>query len=234
MWAKIFTLFSLLGPLMASAQIADVYVWEATTAVNYMLNNDWSMNTSIATRTSWPGGSRQGEEGAGGSLTFAEINHFVTYRINPVFKVSLGYKHRRLAPIEATGLYEHRTTQQVAILHTTRVIRLASRLRSEQRFDNQSFRQRLRYRLSVDFPLSGESLDHREFYLMASDEVTYEIRIDSPNPWGNRLSTGIGYLFGEITKLQLGLTYRSENFTRQTVSRLFLESALFINLKSKP
>lgn len=215
-------------------QSSTAFVWEASTAVNYKLGKDWSFNTSIANRTVWLDNDLIGESGLQGRLAFAEINQFATYKIHPRLKASAGYKYRWLEPTGEGRFFEHRITQQLAMIHRTRVVRLSSRLRSEQRFRSETFAQRLRYRFSVDFPLAGEALDPKEFYFLASNEVTYEIQENRHNSWGNRVSSGLGYLFGDITKLQLSFTYRSDNFTRQTLNRLFVETALFINVHSRP
>jgi hypothetical protein len=215
------------------SQSSTIFVWEASTAVNYSLGKDWSFNTSAAKRSLWLDNDLVGESEIEGRLAFVEVNQFATYQINPKLKTSLGYKYRWLDPTEGGRFFEHRITQQLAMIHRTRVIRLTSRLRSEQRFRNETFAQRLRYRFSIDFPLSGESLNAREFYLLASNEVTYEIQNARPNQWGNRLTSGLGYLFGPVIKIQLSFTYRSGNFTQQTLNRLFVETALFINVQSK-
>ncbi len=216
----------------AYAQSTTALVWEASTSVNYKLSKDWSFNSSLAHRTVWLDNKQFGESGLDVRLAFAELNQFATYIIHPKLKASVGYKYRWLEPTEDERLFEHRITQQIAMIHRTQIIRLSSRFRSEQRIFTRSFAQRLRYRFSIDFPLSGESLDRNEFYFLASNEVTYEIRKNHSNPWGNRITSGLGYLFGDVTKLQLSFTYRTDNFTRQSQNRLFVETGLFFNVRS--
>lgn len=230
-WA--YTIFFCLLTMSAYGQGSTAFVWEASTSVNYKLGRDWSFNTAIGKRSVWLNQGMIGESGLSGNLAFGEINQFATYKFSPMAKASVGYKFRWLDPSEGFQLFEHRVTQQIAILHRTEVIRLASRIRSEQRFINQNYIQRWRFRFSIDFPLSGETLDAKEFYFLASNEILYEMTTIYRNRWGNRLTSGLGYLFGDVTKVQMSFTFRSDNFTRDNQNRLFIETAAFINIRSK-
>ena len=207
-----------------------VFVWEASTAVNYKLGKSWSFNTSLATRTILLHAQTLRGDDFRGELNFGEVNQFATYRINPRLKASIGYKYRIVEPTAERNQYEHRVTQQVAWLHRPEGVRMASRGRVEQRIRNGRLAHRFRYRFSVDFPLSGQALDAREFYMLASNEILYESTRGNHNTWGNRFSTGVGYLFGPATKLQFTAIYRSDDINLWTLNRLFVETSLFINL----
>ncbi len=216
---------------MVSGQSEEtVFVWEASTAVNYKLGKSWSFNTSLATRTIWLNEQTTQGDDFRGELNFGEINQFATYRINPRLKASIGYKYRIVEPTEGRNQHEHRVTQQVAWLHRPEGVRMASRGRLEQRIRNGRLTHRFRYRFSVDFPLSGQTLDAGEFYMLASNEILYESTRFNRNAWGNRFSAGVGYLFGLVTKLQFTAAYRSDNINLWTLNRLFVETSLFINL----
>ena len=207
------------------------FVWEAGSALNYKVGNNWSFNTSIVKRSVWLTVKTNGNEEFTGELSFLEINHFATYRINPAIKVSAGYKYRWRDPSEGFREYEHRFTQQIAYTHFREIVRLVSRLRLEQRIRSESFAQRYRYRLSADLPLSGETLDAREFYLVGSTEMLFEAVDVDEDTWETRISGSIGYQFNPDLKAELNLTYRLENITRSIEDFLFINTGVFFNLK---
>lgn len=207
------------------------FVWEGGAALNYKVGENWSFNTSIGKRSVWLTVETNGNEEFTGELAFLEVNHFATYRINPDVKVSAGYKYRWRDPSEGLGEYEHRFTQQIAYTHFRKIVRLVSRLRLEQRIGNESFAHRYRYRLSADLPLSGETLDAREFYLVGSTEMLFEAVDVDEDTWETRISSSIGYQFNPDLKAELNLTYRLENITRSIDDFIFITTGVFINLK---
>lgn len=217
----------------AMAQVQTVktrFVWEGGAALNYKVTDNWSFNTSIGKRSVWSTVETNADEDFSGELTFLEINHFATYRFNPSLKASAGYKYRWRDPTEGFGEYEHRFTQQVAYTHFKEIVRLVSRLRLEQRIRNESFAMRYRYRLSADLPLSGQTLDAREFYLVGSNEILFEAVDVEEDTWESRTSASIGYLFDPNFKLEISFTYRLENFTGSIEDFLFINTGVFINL----
>lgn len=227
----IICLWSVQGVLAQIQTTKTRFVWEGGAALNYKVTDNWSFNTSIGKRSVWSTVETNGDESFNGELTFLEINHFATYRLNPAVKASAGYKYRWRDPSEGFGEYEHRFTQQLAYTHFNEIVRLVSRLRLEQRIRNESFAHRYRYRISADFPLSGETLNAREFYFVGSNEILFEAVDVDEDTWENRISGSLGYLFNLDLKVELSLTYRLENITRSTEDFLFINTGVFINLK---
>ena len=213
------------------AQRQTRFVWESAAALNYKIADNWTFNTSLGKRSIWSTVRSNNDQKFTGDLAFLEVNHFATYRINTKMKVSAGYKYRWREPFEESGEYEHRLTQQFAYTHFAEIVRLVSRFRTEQRIRNDAFAQRYRYRISADMPLSGETLDAREFYLVASTEMLYEAVDVEINTWENRTAGSIGYQFSPNLKAELNLTYRLENITRSTQDFIFIHTNVFINLK---
>jgi hypothetical protein len=68
---------------------------------------------------------------------------------------------------------------------------------------------RLRYRLSAEFPLEGQSLDAGEFYLITSGEPIYSWQ-DSAHDVEVRIATSLGYFISDKSELEVGLDYRME------------------------
>jgi len=69
----------------------------------------------------------------------------------------------------------------------------------------------LRYRIASEFPLSGQSIDPKEFYLKVSNEYLnafqgndYDLEI--------RLAPHFGFLFSDTNKLEFGPAYRISSF----------------------
>lgn len=213
------------------AQKQTRFVWESTAALNYKIADNWTFNTSLGKRSIWSTVGSNNDQRFTGDLSFVEVNHFATYRINTIMKVSAGYKYRWSAPFKEFREYEHRLTQQFAYNHVAEVVRLVSRVRAEQRIRNDSFAQRYRYRLSADMPLSGETLDAREFYLVASTEILYEAVNVEVNTWENRTSGSIGFLLSPNLKVEANLTYRLEDISRTVQDFIFIHTNFFVNLK---
>ncbi|WP_185152841.1 DUF2490 domain-containing protein [Fulvivirga aurantia] len=201
------------------------FVWEAETAADYKISSSWSTNTSIGKRSIW---YSEENSSLSGELRFIEVNQFATYKVNIDTKVSFGYKYRKTEPFESTDEREHRTTQQISTTHYDRALRLASRLRTEQRFRNDSFEHRYRYRIAGDLPLSGQELNTREFYVTVTEEIllSYE---SGDHAWDNRLGVVLGYTLRKA-KVQFGITYRLEDLNRNTNDFVFISTGAYLSL----
>lgn len=84
---------------------------------------------------------------------------------------------RRRNPFSGTPGIEMRSWQQATHILRLGKYRFRNRFRAEQRFtqkergDDFELSHRLRYRISVDFPLNGDRLDDGEFYFNGSAEM---------------------------------------------------------------
>lgn len=221
-------IFLLLIATTALAQDEDLFFWEAETALDYDVADNWSFNTSVGKRSRWYEQVETGETEV--QLAFVEINQFATYQLNPDVKLSAGYKYRWREPNDEKGLYEHRLTQQISYRHSSEAVRLSSRIRLEQRIRTNNFAQRYRYRLAADFPLSGESIDVNEFYLAFTNEVLLELVKDEMNVWDNRASGTIGYVLNKNLKLQATFTHRWEDIGRENEERIFVATGAYFSL----
>jgi len=135
-----------------------------------------------------------------------DIQLFIEGKHNPFFKTALGYQYQ----LEGGGENSHRFIQQAAFLQRKTGFRLGHRVRVDQTlYTSEAVKLRLRYRLSAEFPLEGQSLDAGEFYLLISGEPIYAVQ-DAMGEMEARLATSIGYFISHKTKLELGLDYRLE------------------------
>lgn len=147
-----------------------------------------------------------------------DLSTGVTFDVGPDWNFAFSLLARRRQPFSGEKGAELRPWQQVT--HITRFgkYRLRNRFRAEQRFiqrrdgDEFEFDLRLRYRLSLDFPLDGERLDDREFYLNTSAEwlvtPTRDRAVFYSNPRGY---LGLGYRFDEKNRLETGPELRTRN-----------------------
>ncbi len=110
----------------------------------------------------------------------------------------------------------HRLIQQFTIIQNKSILRIGHRFTSDQTFEKESTTFRLRYRISGQIPLSGESVNSKEFYLKANNEYLnalesrhYDLEI--------RLAIILGYEFNDNNKLEFGLENRFGGFIDQTL-----------------
>lgn len=107
----------------------------------------------------------------------------------------------------------HRIIQQFTLVRRYETFRMAHRFSSDQTFNTDTpWELRLRYRITAEIPLNGQSVDPGEFYLKLNNEYL--------NSWqeGNRdleirLVPLTGFVFKNSNKFEFGLDYRLSSFT---------------------
>jgi hypothetical protein len=152
-----------------------------------------------------------------------------SYGLTVRTKIGGGYLFRLAQPLDLDENYahEHRLMQQVVLVRYIGDNRLSHRFRAEQRFRTRGYLNRLRYRLSYDFPLDGERLDPGEPYAVLSNEILTNFNL-SLFEGENRVVAGLGWLLNSKNKIELGLEYRlAKVFTSGEVGHLFLFSTAF-------
>lgn len=140
----------------------------------------------------------------------------VSYDHSPELKLDFGFLFRKMDPFDGVQAYEMRPWQQATLQFFLGKYRLRNRVRLEERVYTREDRKteldwRLRYRLSLDFPISGARLDPGEFYMNASFEAVSQLdQEDVIDNWENRTYLGIGYLLPSRNRLEIGpeLRYR--------------------------
>lgn len=108
--------------------------------------------------------------------------------------------------------FRNRTIQQVSIGRRYSGFRMSHRFLTDQTFlKNDETELRLRYRISAEIPLEGESPDINEFYLKCNNEIL--------NSWqGNeydielRWVALLGYSISPESDFEVGIDYRSDSF----------------------
>lgn len=133
------------------------------------------------------------------------------------WNMAAAFLARRRNPFSGSAGFELRPWQQVTHISRVGKYRFRNRFRAEQRFvqrekgDDFRLDHRLRYRFSVDFPLRGERLDDKEFYLNTSLEWLLTVTREQLVFYGNKRATvNFGYQFNKKNRLETGLELRSQ------------------------
>ena len=109
--------------------------------------------------------------------------------------------------------------------------RLAHRFTADQTFSpSEKSEFRLRYRLTTELPLNGQSADAKEFYLKVNNELLnsfqgkeYDLEL--------RLVPLLGYTVTDNHKLEIGPDYRLNRFLQSEArNRFWLSINWFIEL----
>ena len=106
----------------------------------------------------------------------------------------------------------HRTLQQYSLVRRYEAFRLGHRFRADQTFRaDRPVAFRLRYRLSTDLPLQGQSVDPREFYLKLNTEYLGFLQ-QGDTDLEIRGFAALGWNQNDNNKIEFGLDYRVDSF----------------------
>ncbi len=204
---RFFLLFlAVLSGFVALSQVRSVFI-EPALSVGKTLKGRWSANAKLVYR------QQLGQFDSEGFSAFSqsdvlEIQLFTNYKLLGSKQITLGYLYGIDEPFLDEPAWEHRLMQQFTFRSGNR-FKWVNRFRLEQRIGDDDFRNRIRYRVTFDRPLSGSKLDPKEWYFVAGDEwlLTFTGKAGEDH-LENRLNAGVGYLFGNGQKLQFELQYR--------------------------
>jgi len=175
--------------------------------LNKKLNNGWKINTKIESRQLL-------KEGVFKEPTTFDYQHGLldiaivgSKKIGINNSLATGYLIRF-----RDGEQLHRLIQQYTITNRLPGFRLAHRIASDQSFQKDKDPGiRLRYRLSVEFPLNGQTVDPQEFYIKINHEYLNAFQ-SGDYDLETRLSCMPGYKITDNNKLEFGLDYRLSSF----------------------
>ncbi|MGB3774119.1 MAG: DUF2490 domain-containing protein [Leeuwenhoekiella sp.] len=208
----------------ALGQRTGVYL-QPEVSLNYSPPSRWSFNFEMTNRNLVNNNAPATDKFSGEHL---EFSHFSSYESGFYSKISLGIRYRNRDWFRPDRGNEFRVTQQYSYSKPFNQFRWAHRVRFEQRFYEAETVYRTRYRLSLDFPLQGISLNTNEFYAVISTEALYSLSAKSATELDQRLTTGLGYQMTKFLKLQFSAEYRLDNYLNFVNGRVFgYTSALF-------
>ncbi len=173
--------------------------------LNRSFDDRWALNAKLKSRPLLAWGTF-GEGRTVFQYSLTDLSLAAARRVGLGQNLTLGYLLRR-----TRSDTRHRLFQQYSFVQHLRTFRLGHRLASDQTFaPGAAMELRLRYRLSVELPLSGQQVDPRELYLKASQEQLHDFRGRNYD-LELRLTPTLGYVITDRSKLETGLEYRIDN-----------------------
>ncbi|SFN77783.1 Protein of unknown function [Algoriphagus ornithinivorans] len=219
-----FLFFSFLGKLFAQEQVF-FFGFFPEAAVTKSLSNGKKINFKVENQeTFFRNTAREGEKW--------DVRHyrtdfmgFYSWQASPVINLAIGAFHRI-----QDGANANRIIQQMAFLQRLRSLRIAHRIRTDQTATRgESLEWRLRYRVALDIPLDGKTLDPGENYLVLSNEPIFSLQ-DGEFELENRLVFTLGKLINEEQKLEYSIDYRTDGFFQEGFrTRLWAKIGYFYN-----
>lgn len=124
----------------------------------------------------------------------------------------------------------HRLLQQFVITQKQTILRVAHRFSSDQTFSKESITYRMRYRISGQIPLNGQSVNPREFYLKINNEYLNSWK-DGHYDLEIRLALSLGYEFNDNNKIEFSFENRSDAFIEnQLRNRSWINMGWFVSI----
>jgi hypothetical protein len=194
--------------------------------LNRKLENDWSLNAKLESRQLFRRGVINGNAEKEYEYILTDFSLIAAKKVGLNSRIAAGY----LIRFEDAEVF-HRFIQQYVIIQKMSGYRLAHRLLSDQTFSGVEKPEiRLRYRITAEIPLNGESVDPGEFYLKLNNEyinsfqaMDYDLEI--------RLIPLLGFDITENYKIESGLDYRVNSFlNNKTRHSYWMTFNLFIDI----
>lgn len=160
---------------------------------------------------------------------YLDFSHFTNYEVGLYGKLSLGIKIRSLEIFDEWAHDEIRLTGQYGYSRKYGNLKIAHRLRFEQRLQ-ETTGYRTRYRFSVDLPLGGEKTNSGEFFLSLKTETLFSFREAAVPELDQRLGADLGYQLFDNTEISLGLEYQYDDYAHDPQPELFLYTGLSVEL----
>jgi len=194
--------------------------------LNKKLENDWSLNFKIELRQFLKEGIIGDDNPFQYDYELTDLSIVSAKKIAINQTLAAGYLIR-LRDQKPT----HRFIQQYVITSSYSGFRLSHRFVADETFDEgEALELRLRYRISGLFPLNGQSIDPKEFYVKINHEYVNGFQ-NSDYDLEIRLIPFLGYVVNDDSKFEFGLDYRINSFLEnQTSNRYWLSLNWFLSI----
>lgn len=214
---KTFLALAMLLPVSVLAQHNEVGNWIMYFGMN-KVSDKFSVHTEIQYRnhTISPTNIEQLLLRTGLNYHFTD-NAFVT--AGYAYILSYDYDTEQKDP-EAK---EHRIWQQFIVTDNVGRVKLEHRYRIEQRWVNEDYSGRLRYRLMLFVPLNKPKIEEGTFFLGLYDEIF--LNTQKPFFDRNRAYAALGYQFHRTTGIQVGMLHQQLS----DFGKWYLQFALVFN-----
>lgn len=154
----------------------------------------------------------------------SDVQLFATYSVHPLWNFGFSYHYIY------TNQHAHRAIQQVVYIQPRKRLKLAHRFRLDATVYAQDIPiYRLRYRISTEVPLQGQTLDEGEFYFLISDEPIAHFSKLEPE-LENRIGFAIGKLLLQKSKAELGIDYRTRSILNDLNHRAMIRIGWFVSM----
>lgn len=216
-------IFCLISFISSAQSELSIYA-EPEFSVNLDSPNRWFFNFGIGNRNL----VMEDEQGKF-DARHLELSHFTSYEVGFYSKLSLGLRYRFREIFEDSQHDEIRITQQYSRSRKFDLIKIAHRVRFEQRFrEKTSYRSR--YEFSVEFPLNGERIDKNEFFMVTDTEALWSIGKAQKPSLEHRLGISVGNEIFNNTKADIGLEYRLDDYNNDPSSELFITAGVSLSI----
>ena len=205
------TLLILLSVNASIGQARDRYGLLTRFNLNAQIQSSWKWNTALESRQIFQEVFRNPDDRSAYTYERTDWTNVFSRRIGLTGAGAMGYMLRRIGKD-----WVHRSLQQYAWTRKDDAIRWGHRFRADQTWrKEEELTWRFRYRLSVDFPLSGKRLDANEWYLKASTEY---IPIIQAQNWffEGRINIAMGYYLTDGNKFEIGWDGRGTGIFQTT------------------
>lgn len=202
------------------SQIIDRFGILPNINIDYGISEKWSINSKIESRQIFKESFLNIRKNEGYKYLFTDVSLIMSKKINYGSSVGLGNLFRI-----NKNVFIYRLIQQLRLDKHYSSFNLSHRFRTDQTIEtNGPIEFRLRYRLSIEFPLSGKNLSFRDFYLKINNEILMKIKNNFDLE--TRLVPLIGYAFDKKESVELGLDYRLDSF----IENQPIDHTLFLTL----
>jgi hypothetical protein len=203
-------LFGVLLSLSSNAQTSYQLGFLPSLNINKKLPKDWSVVFKAESRQSLI------KDDFKYDYLLSDLSLAVSKKVGARTSIAFGY----LIRIEDESI-TNRLIQQISIVRRYPSISLAHRFSADQSFERGNSPEfRFRYRISTEIPLSGQTLDPKEFFIKLNNEYLnsfqskeYDLEV--------RGAFFVGYAFTPATKLELGIDYRADSFIEGNTQNRF-------------
>lgn len=212
-------LFIWLFPLFSFAQIVDDIIVQPSVNISWQTANRLSFNSVVEQRNSTDDGV---------DALHVQAAQFVGYEVGFYSQIGFVVMYREL--FDDSRPEEVRFTEQYVYKRKYNALKVAHRVRWDQRWRGDRTTHRWRYRFSSSLPLNGFATDVSEYYLTASLETVFIAEKAERPGYDQRFSLGLGRQLSKNLKLQIVTEYRFEDFTAETERLLFLNIGMYYQI----
>lgn len=194
--------------------------------INQKLENNWKLNYKIESRFIGAEGAFSSSSTFNPKYNLTDVSVVASKKVGLNNALAAGYLMRFHG-----SKVDQRFIQQFTIIDRYSSYRLAHRFTSDQTIkkdEDNTFR--LRYRLSLELPLNGHTVDENEFYLKVNHEYLNAFEVNHYD-LEIRLVPLVGYVFKDTNKIEWGIDYRLGNFIhRDTTNNFWLTFNWYISI----